>query len=98
MIKEWSGIPREKIPWNPTVDEAKCTGCRKCFEFCGHKVYDFDEGARKTKVARPLECVVGCSNCKGLCEAEAISFPPLSMLTDLRQVWARANPCRCRKP
>ena len=48
MIKEWNCIPREKIRWNPTVDEA-------------------------------------------------ISFPPLSMLTDLRQVWARANPCKCQK-
>ena len=53
--------------------------------------------AKKSKVARPLECVIGCSNCKGICEAEAIGFPPLSMLTDLRQGWARANPCKCQK-
>ena len=98
MIQSWGGIPREKIPWNPTVDEAKCTGCRKCFEFCKHEVYAFDEETKKTKVVRPLECVIGCSSCKGLCETQAISFPPLSMLTDLRQVWARAHPCGCRKP
>ncbi|MCX5787852.1 MAG: ferredoxin family protein [Elusimicrobia bacterium] len=83
MITKWEGIPRNEIPWNPTVDDSKCTGCRKCFEFCSHKVYEFDEKANKSIVTRPLECVVGCSSCKGLCEAEAISFPPLSILADM---------------
>lgn len=83
MILKWKGIPRSEIAWHPTVDESKCTGCRKCFEFCAHKVYRFDENRQKTRVAQPLECVVGCSSCKGLCETEAISFPPLSMLKDL---------------
>lgn len=83
MIPQWKGIPRNEIPWRPTVDESKCNGCGKCFEFCSHKVYAFDESRKKTRVTRPLECVVGCSSCMGLCEAEAISFPPLSMLTDM---------------
>lgn len=83
MNRHWKGIPRDEIPWNPTIEESKCTGCKKCFEFCKHHVYRFDEKAEKSRVARPLECVVGCSSCKGLCEAEAISFPPLSMLADM---------------
>ena len=83
MIPSWKGIPRNEVPWHPTVDEAKCTGCRKCVDFCGKKVYRFDEARKKTRVARPLECVVGCSSCRGLCEAGAIAFPPLSTLMDL---------------
>jgi len=83
MMLKWKNVPRSEIPWHPTIDESKCTGCKKCFEFCSHKVYRFDETRKKTHVARPLECVVGCSSCKGLCEAEAIFFPPLSMLTGL---------------
>ena len=83
MNLKWKGISRSDIPWHPTVDDSKCTGCKKCFEFCSHKVYRFDEKRKKTRVARPLECVVGCSSCRGLCEAEAISFPPLSTLTDI---------------
>jgi NAD-dependent dihydropyrimidine dehydrogenase PreA subunit len=77
----WKGTPREQIPWFPTVDPEKCIGCRKCFEFCGHKVYAWDEAADRPVVAEPFQCVVGCSNCSHQCESEAITFPPLSILT-----------------
>lgn len=90
MTTAWKGITRTEIPWNPTVDDSKCTGCKKCFEFCKHGVYSFDEEAKKSIVAHALECVVGCSSCKGLCEAEAISFPPLSMLKDLLKAKGKA--------
>lgn len=83
MNRKWKGIPRHEVLWQPAVDGSKCNGCKKCFKFCSHKVYDFDEARKKTLVTRPLECVVGCSSCRGLCEAEAISFPPLSVLTDM---------------
>jgi len=76
----WKGFPREEIPWYPTVDEEKCAGCKKCFEFCPHDVYAWDEEKDKSKVAEPFECVVGCSNCAGLCEEGAITFPPLTIL------------------
>ncbi len=76
----WEGKPREQVPWYPTVDESKCKGCRKCFEFCRHKVYVWDEKKDKTRVAEPFNCVVGCSNCAGLCKDGAITFPPLSAL------------------
>jgi NAD-dependent dihydropyrimidine dehydrogenase PreA subunit len=76
----WKGVPREQIPWYPSVDEAKCTGCRKCYEFCSHKVYAWDEALDKAVVAQPLQCVVGCSNCSHQCEQGAISFPPLTIL------------------
>ncbi len=48
---EWKGIPREKIPWYPTVDSERCIGCKECFNFCRHKVYIWDEDNNKTKVA-----------------------------------------------
>ena len=79
---EWKGIPREKIPWYPTVDSEKCIGCKECFNFCSHKVYDWDEEKNKTKVTEPYQCVVGCSTCSGLCNEKAISFPPLTILKD----------------
>jgi NAD-dependent dihydropyrimidine dehydrogenase PreA subunit len=80
--EKWKGIPREKIPWNPTVDIQRCIGCKKCFNFCRHRVYVWDEKNNKTKVAEPYHCVVGCSSCLGLCSENAISFPPLTILKD----------------
>lgn len=79
----WQGVPRENIPWYPTVDAGKCEGCKKCFEFCRHKVYGWDEKNNKTKVTAPFECVVGCSNCAGLCKPGAITFPPLTILQSI---------------
>ena len=76
----WKGVPREQIPWHPTVDEETCIGCRKCYEFCSHKVYSWDESTDRPVVAQPFQCVVGCSNCTYQCEQGAISFPPLTML------------------
>jgi len=73
-------VPRELIPWNPTVNHEKCIGCRTCFEFCSHGVYSWDEEAGKLVVSNPTNCVVGCSGCRSQCPAEAISFPPLSIL------------------
>lgn len=26
----WHGIPREEIPWLPTVDPETCIGCQLC--------------------------------------------------------------------
>ncbi len=76
----WKGTAREKIPWNPTVEEDKCVGCRACYEFCGHSVYAWNDETNKPVVAEPFQCVVGCSSCKNQCGTEAISFPPLSVL------------------
>jgi len=81
----WQGIPREEIPWYPTVDLEKCVGCKECFNFCSHKVYSWDDKNSKTKVAEPYYCVVGCSSCMVLCPEGAISFPPLTILKNLNK-------------
>ena len=79
----WKGTPREQIPWHPTVDSAKCVGCRKCFEFCSHGVYGWDDEANIPKVLKPFQCVVGCSSCAHLCEEGAIAFPALTILKEI---------------
>lgn len=74
-MKEWRGIPREEIPWFPTIDEETCIGCRLCVEFCPNKVLEFDEAARKARVTYPFNCVVECKACAKICPVDAISFP-----------------------
>jgi NAD-dependent dihydropyrimidine dehydrogenase PreA subunit len=74
-MKEWRGIPREEIPWFPTIDEEKCIGCKSCVEFCPNAVLEFDETAGKARVKNPFNCVVECKACAKLCPVDAISFP-----------------------
>ncbi len=72
---KWKGIDREKITWHPTVDTDKCTGCGMCFTSCGRNVYDYDYKNKKAVVARPKQCMVGCTSCEAWCIFDAISFP-----------------------
>lgn len=74
-MSEWRGIPREKIPWYPTIDASKCSGCRTCVAFCHNGVLEFNELEQKAKVRSPYNCVVECSTCGRLCPSEAIRFP-----------------------
>lgn len=76
-------IPREKIPWFPSVETEKCTGCRICLEYCSYGVYAWDETKKTVRVERPYACITGCSGCKGLCPAGAISFPDLEEIAAL---------------
>ena len=72
-LQTWHGIPREQIPWFPTVDAEACIGCQLCFVTCGRGVYEMD--GRVAKVAKGLACMVGCSTCAAVCPTQAISFP-----------------------
>ncbi len=74
-MNNWRGIPREEIPWYPTIDAEKCTGCKACIEFCRNDVLEFDEATCKTAVKNPYNCVVECRTCSRLCPSEAITFP-----------------------
>ena len=71
----WKGVPREQIDWHPTIDESKCTGCGMCVTSCGRDVFGYDEAKKKAVVARPLQCMVGCTSCEVWCVFEAINFP-----------------------
>ncbi|MCX6768520.1 MAG: 4Fe-4S ferredoxin [Candidatus Micrarchaeota archaeon] len=74
-FSEWHGIPRERIKWNPAVDERKCTGCGMCATGCGRNVYDWSFEQNKPVVARPNNCLVGCVTCSNTCLFGAIAFP-----------------------
>ncbi len=80
---QWHGIPREKIDWNPTVDTDKCVGCGMCAVGCGRNVYDFDFEENKPTVARPKNCMVGCTTCQVTCIQDAISFPDKEYVRDI---------------
>jgi len=70
----YMGIPREEIPWYPTVDFDLCTGCAECLEVCPNDVYELLEFGLAI-VAKPNHCAVLCDKCRSFCEQEAISFP-----------------------
>ena len=91
-MREWRGIPREKIPWFPTIESEKCTGCRTCVDFCRNDVLNFDEGQQKAQVCNPYNCVVECSTCGRLCPEDAIHFPDTEEFSALiRQLLADKN-------
>ncbi len=82
----WHGIPREKIPWFPSVDEIKCIGCSLCFVTCGRNVYEMV--GNKSKVVNPYNCLVGCTTCETVCPVGAISFPPKDMVHKIEREYA----------
>ena len=81
-MSEWRGIPREEIPWFPTINAEKCSGCRECITICKNGVLAFDETTQKSTVINPYNCVVECRTCARLCPAEAISFPDANEFSD----------------
>jgi NAD-dependent dihydropyrimidine dehydrogenase PreA subunit len=72
---QWKGVPREEIEWNPRIDKNKCVGCGMCVTTCGRDVFDYDLQDKKAVVAKPLQCMVGCTSCQVWCVYDAISFP-----------------------
>ncbi|NIM96962.1 MAG: hypothetical protein GTO24_02400 [candidate division Zixibacteria bacterium] len=81
----WQGVPREEVPWYPTIREDLCDGCNICVEFCSFGVYEYDEETNKVKVVNPFNCQVGCSMCALKCQPNAILFPPLTILEAFRK-------------
>jgi NAD-dependent dihydropyrimidine dehydrogenase PreA subunit len=78
LTKEmFEGIPRNKIPWTPTIDYKKCVSCGKCVDFCHTQAFGFEEkeGEKKTVVKNVNACVVFCRGCEAICPAGAISHP-----------------------
>ena len=54
----WHGIPREEIPWLPTIDPETCIGCQLCYVTCGRNVYEMHEA--HAVAVDPMNCAVGC--------------------------------------
>jgi len=69
------GLPREVIPWGPTIDGGRCRGSGDCVKFCPNSVYEFDAAEGRARVAHFHHCMVLCSNCVDVCPNGAISFP-----------------------
>jgi NAD-dependent dihydropyrimidine dehydrogenase PreA subunit len=76
-------IPREKIPWFPTVDTDKCVGDQECVEFCKNEVFEWDAANGHPLVKNPYNCVVGCSACANICSSGAISFPSVEQIREV---------------
>ena len=81
----WHGIPREKIPWYPTVIEEKCIGCKLCFVTCGRNVFNFDLEKNKPIVENPYHCMVGCTTCATICPSSAIIFPERKVIEQVER-------------
>lgn len=73
MLK--SKVPREKVPWFPTINNDVCIGDKECFNFCKNNVFEWDETEGRPIVANPYKCVLGCDACMQICPVEAITFP-----------------------
>jgi len=85
-------IPRERIPWHPSIDYDKCTSCQECYNFCKNEVFVWDEASNRPVVENLHNCVLGCSACVNLCSGEAISFMSLAELREtIRRLRAQAS-------
>ncbi len=85
------GLPRELIPWGPTVDPARCNGSGECVRFCPNGVYEFDKSTRQARVVHFHQCTVLCSNCVIVCANGAISFPDQDQFLDAIQAIKRTR-------
>lgn len=74
------GVPRQQIPWFPTIAHGRCQGCGKCVEFCQHGVFKLKKNQPKAVVIKPYHCVIACSKCANLCPEKAITFPNLNVV------------------
>lgn len=86
-----TGYPREKVEWYPTIDSEKCVKCGMCMN-CGKSVYDWTE--KGAVVARPYQCVVGCTTCANLCLGNAITFQNIDDIRALYKkegVWSKVK-------
>ena len=86
MAKElYKGISREKIPWYPTIDYAKCVSCGKCVDYCKLDAYSFEGSGERQRsvVKKPYNCVVLCKGCQDICPSGAISHPSRKKTVDI---------------
>ena len=79
------GIPRDMIPWYPTVDYSKCARCGKCVDYCKLGVYRHEDtdDEKRPRVIKPNNCVVLCEGCQEICPSGAITHPSRKDTVDL---------------
>jgi ferredoxin len=77
MSKEtYKGISRNKIPWDPKIDDENCIVCGKCVDFCPTMTFKFYEKEGEKRIAViPNRCVVLCRGCEDICSEGAITHP-----------------------
>lgn len=68
-ITEDSGWPS----WYPVIDQARCTDCGQCADFCLFGV--FEKSDNQVKVVNPRGCKNNCPACARICPSAAIIFP-----------------------
>jgi NAD-dependent dihydropyrimidine dehydrogenase PreA subunit len=86
-----TAYPREKVEWYPTINSDKCVKCGMCMN-CGKNVYDWTE--KGAVVARPYQCVVGCTTCANLCLGNAITFQNIEDIRALYKkegIWSKVK-------
>jgi len=67
-----AGKTEQHSDGQPSIDPAKCRGCRRCQGECANGGLVFDEASRKMSV--DLDACVGCGRCLGACNFDAIAF------------------------
>ncbi|ABB24791.1 conserved hypothetical protein [Pelodictyon luteolum DSM 273] len=81
-MKKRLTVPREEIPWYPTIKPELCNGCGDCKVLCRPGVFEpgppDPAGIHRPKliVANPYSCVVLCTRCVPICTSGAITLPP----------------------
>ncbi len=96
--EKWHGIPREEIPWRPTVEPDACIGCQLCYITCGRGVYEIEDGVAVE--VDPMSCAVGCTTCGNICPTGAITFPAMDAVWRLereRQIFRTVKKEAARK-
>jgi formate hydrogenlyase subunit 6/NADH:ubiquinone oxidoreductase subunit I len=63
----------------PTIDLARCSGCRLCIELCPTQALDQRGG--KATLAYPQRCTY-CTVCEDICPEGAIALPFLIVLAN----------------
>lgn len=92
------GLPREAIPWAPSIDPERCIGCGDCLDVCPNGVYALNEQTNLMDVVRPDQCVVLCDKCAAFCPQEAIRFPDKETTKAHLRDLLRSLPASSRRP
>ena len=92
------GLPRDAIPWAPSIDPERCIGCGDCLDVCPNGVYALNEQTNQMDVVNPGQCVVLCDKCAGYCPQEAIRFPDKEVTKAHLRDLLRSLPASSRRP